>query len=124
MADMCCKIMAAYYLSSEGHPCGKPAKVQREGKWYCGKHDPVKVAERQARVDTKYKAEVKDQEAFYAAKRLKDAKAEAFDEIVEALTNLLRVDDDWHGAVNSEMATAREDARAALARAREIKGAK
>lgn len=33
----------------------------------------------------------------------------------EALRELLRVDDDWHGAVNSEMAAARHAARAALA---------
>ena len=36
-----------------------------------------------------------------------------------ALEELLRVDDEWHGAVNSEMAQARSQARAALAQARE-----
>jgi hypothetical protein len=35
-----------------------------------------------------------------------------------ALEELLRVDDDWHGSVNSEMAGARKAARAALAIAR------
>lgn len=28
------------------HPCGKLAKVERNGKWYCGLHDPVPKAER------------------------------------------------------------------------------
>ncbi len=37
-------------------------------------------------------------------------------ELIEALTELLRVDDDWHGAVNSEMASARSIARAVLAK--------
>lgn len=27
-------------------PCGKTAKFEREGKWYCGTHDPVKREEK------------------------------------------------------------------------------
>lgn len=38
------------------------------------------------------------------------------DELAAALRELLRVDDDWHGAINSEMAGGRKAARAALAR--------
>ena len=41
--------------------------------------------------------------------------------LVEALEGLLRVDDEWHGAVNSEMAHARSKARTALA---SVKGEK
>ena len=51
------------------------------------------------------------------AARIRDARAAAFPAIVEALRELLRVDDDWHGSVNSEMATARNRSRAALAQA-------
>jgi hypothetical protein len=29
-----------------GHPCGRTAKVERDGKWYCGIHDPVAQAKR------------------------------------------------------------------------------
>ena len=36
------------------------------------------------------------------------------DALAAALKELLRVDDDWHGAVNSEMAHARSQARIAL----------
>ncbi len=38
-------------------------------------------------------------------------------ELAEALKELLRVDDAWHGAVNSEMSHARSMARAALKKA-------
>lgn len=33
------------------YACGKTAKVEREGKWYCGTHDPVAVSARQAKRD-------------------------------------------------------------------------
>lgn len=36
------------------YPCSKNAKVERDGKWYCGTHDPVKVAERKAKRDAVY----------------------------------------------------------------------
>ena len=38
------------------------------------------------------------------------------DELLAALRDLLRVDDEWHGSVNSEMAAARSKARAILAK--------
>lgn len=37
--------------------------------------------------------------------------------MLEALKELLRVDDEWHGSVNSEMAHARNQARAAIEKA-------
>lgn len=39
-------------------------------------------------------------------------------DLLAALVCLLRVDDEWHGSVNSEMAEARQSARAAIAKAR------
>ncbi len=39
-------------------------------------------------------------------------------ELVAALSTLLRVDDEWHGSVNSKMAMARHAARIALAKHR------
>ena len=41
------------------HACGKTAKVQRDGKWYCGIHDPEKVAERRKKQDDKWHAGMK-----------------------------------------------------------------
>ena len=39
---------------------------------------------------------------------------ERYREALEALRELLRVDDEWHASVNSEMSTARNKARAVL----------
>lgn len=39
----------------------------------------------------------------------------AHEALVAALTELLRVDDEWHGSVNSQMSHARSQARAAIA---------
>lgn len=32
-------------------PCVNAGKVERDGRWYCGIHDPVKVAARKAKRD-------------------------------------------------------------------------
>jgi len=37
--DVCCAVMVNLFGSQ---PCGKPAKVVRDGKPYCGVHDPVR----------------------------------------------------------------------------------
>jgi hypothetical protein len=49
--------------------CENKVNVERDGKPYCGTHDPVKVAARRAKKDEKYRAEreTKD-EIFEAAK--------------------------------------------------------
>ena len=39
-------------------PCGRPAKVERDGSWYCGTHDPVKRKEREDRRQARWDAEV------------------------------------------------------------------
>ena len=31
------------------HACGATASIERNGKWYCKRHDPIAVAERDAK---------------------------------------------------------------------------
>lgn len=38
------------------HGCTKPAKVEREGRWYCIIHDPLRVAKKDAERAAKYEA--------------------------------------------------------------------
>lgn len=38
------------------YPCGSNATVERDGKWYCGRHDPVAVKARQEKAHAKYEA--------------------------------------------------------------------
>ncbi len=37
--------------------CGKPAKIERDGKWYCGIHDPEKRRLKIQAQDAKWQAE-------------------------------------------------------------------
>lgn len=89
----CCARVHASGGYVRGHQCGKAAKVVRDGKPYCGLHDPVAVKERRA----KSYAEWKEREA---AKSAASAKAEAaraemarragcFDDLLAALEELL-----------------------------------
>jgi uncharacterized Zn finger protein (UPF0148 family) len=55
-------------------PCANNSKVERDGKFYCGVHDPVKVAERQARHDRARLAQRKA-EAYEATRQLRARKA-------------------------------------------------
>lgn len=70
-------------------PCANPAKVIRDGKPYCGVHDPVKV---KARWEQK-SAEWKEQAATKDAARAKadadsaerDRRADCYDDLLDAL---------------------------------------
>ena len=43
--------------ASYQYPCKNPTKVEIDGKWYCGTHDPVKVQERRDKRNELYNAE-------------------------------------------------------------------
>lgn len=49
MGERCSATVYSRDAWLRGHPCAKPAKVERDGKWYCGVHDPAAKAERDAK---------------------------------------------------------------------------
>lgn len=53
-------------------PCGKTAKFERDGEWYCGIHDPVRVEERRK---ARYEADLARWDAECAARKEKEAAA-------------------------------------------------
>src|SRR4051812_8790364 len=59
------------------HPCQKAAKIEREGKWYCGTHDPVAKKKRdettRARWQAKFEADVNRDRIRSHAPQLLDA---------------------------------------------------
>lgn len=71
------------------HQCSKNAKVERNGKHYCGIHDPVARAEKNAAKESAYLAECAAKELAQAT--AKEARAEierraaCYDELLEAL---------------------------------------
>ena len=87
------------------HKCGNKGKVQVDGKWYCGIHDPAKIAERDARHKAKYDAEMdkwrKERRAFHC-----------FDELVAVIEDGINrgiFDDRWLAKANAILAKARGD---------------
>ncbi len=43
-------------LRGVAFPCPAAGKIERDGKWYCGIHDPVAIAERAAKREAKRKS--------------------------------------------------------------------
>ena len=84
----CCK-RVFHGRSFTGHPCGKPAKIEHDGKTYCGIHDPVRLKECND-------AKVASERAHWARQREQNERAMVivtenerrlalFDEMLEAL---------------------------------------
>ena len=48
------------------HQCSRKGKFERDGKWYCGQHDPVKVAERRKKADVKWRAKMTIEDLKYS----------------------------------------------------------
>ncbi len=78
MSEVCCKVV--WDGAWRSHHCGKPAKLEVDGKWYCGVHNPNKPPT---------KAQIAAEENFKA--RLKRNRVHAAsDDLLEALINLER----------------------------------
>ena len=64
-----------------GYRCHHEARIKRDGKWYCGIHDPgkkaPKIAERNARWDAEHEANRKKMRLIASASALLEA-LEAF----------------------------------------------
>lgn len=92
-------------------PCGKPAKVDHDGKRYCGIHDPVKKAKKRADRDAKWDSK---REREHGERQMSNAAPALY----AALEALIEMHDAHHGSVCSEEARTRSKARAALLSAR------
>lgn len=55
--NTCCGRSYAGYKFGRSGTCGKKAKFERDGKWYCGIHDPVAVSSRVKALDDKWIAD-------------------------------------------------------------------
>lgn len=51
------------------YPCSRTAKVERNGKWYCGQHDPEAVKRRQEKSEQRWN----EKQTEEAAARIKSA---------------------------------------------------
>ena len=75
-----------------GHPCGRPASVERAGKWWCTQHDPEAVkARREARDrarDEQWAAERAERERQAAHRAERERLADAAEGLLTALRKL------------------------------------
>lgn len=69
----CCKRIHGSGRIFRGVPCSKPAKVNREGQWYCSIHDPVRIEEKAVVKDAFWKKEW-DRRALIDAQKKRNGK--------------------------------------------------
>lgn len=118
----------------KGDPCGKSAKVERDGKWYCGTHGPVRVEERRkARREAglaRYEAERAAHRAKLASAAEQKRRADCYDDLLAALEGLVDyVFDDVTACnglkcrePNCESCSGEEEARAVVQEAHAAEG--
>ena len=97
------------------YQCGKTAKKEHNGKWYCGTHHPDAVQTRRDKADEKYNKWSAEQSAKFA-KQARDAKrAELFQDLVNALSELYAVTPSTAPGIGLEGAKERHAAACKLA---------
>lgn len=52
------KCQARVWSGFQMYDCSKKSKVERDGKWYCGTHDPVRVKEKKDARSAKWDADM------------------------------------------------------------------
>jgi hypothetical protein len=110
-AKCCHKVWAGVF---NPYPCGNKAKVVRDGKFYCGRHDPVAVNEKRAAKNAAWNAKfnasqqaAKDAKARQAALELDAARYRLLRRgqqwsVINGIGDVLRADD-LDAAVDAEM---------------------
>lgn len=112
------------------HQCSKSGKIERDGKWYCGTHDPVRVKEnreeRDRKWDERFRAQRADREQRERDEAEQKRRDDLFPELLEQLEKLLgmfesEIHNEYDGtsALESRLSEA-DEARAAIAKARRI----
>ena len=93
-AKTCCASTWSGYWNK---PCRNIGKVERDGKWYCGIHDPAAVKKKQDARNAAYEAGRKEWQAGIdaqvKARNELARRAACFDDLLEALKGVLRVAD-------------------------------
>ncbi len=70
--------------------CESPATVERDGKWFCWRHDPVRLDEEAAAARAKRKAEMEQEEADQKRRwRVRDAGLRVIDDATLAAVERL-----------------------------------
>ena len=115
------------YSQHSFYGCSSKPKVERDGKHYCGIHDPVRIAEKHATRNAKWEAENKAKElvrAQNAATRKEiERRAEVYDDLIRELEIIADADPaKWDEDMRGQFREwAQNRARAAIAAATEAR---
>ena len=75
------------------HQCSKSGKIERDGKWYCGTHDPVRIKEKREERGRKwserFRAQREDGEQRERDEAEQKRRADLFTELLSALDGIL-----------------------------------
>ena len=98
-----------------GYACGKPAKVEVDGKWFCGIHNPARIETRRAAQEIKWEAKRVEMGAKFALAKKREHLADCAPALLAALQ--LVAGDEWGSMSGVEMDDALSKARAAIKQA-------
>lgn len=103
------------------YTCGKTAKVERDGKHYCGIHDPVRLAEKRRRNQKAWDAEYEAKKKKFTEEKARadeqKRRADCFSDLLQALQIYQHIVES--GGVESDLKSAYENASAAIKKATE-----
>ena len=112
------------------YQCSKSGKIERDGRWYCGTHDPVRIKEKREESARKWSERFRAQRSASEQREKDEAeqkrRADLFPGLLEQLEKMLRMFEaeihngyDGTSALESRLAEA-DESRAAIAKARGI----
>ena len=110
------------------YQCSKSGKIERDGRWYCGTHDPVRIKEKREESTRKWSERFRAQRSASEQREKDEAeqkrRADLFPELLEQLEKLLgmfesEIHNEYDGtsALESRLAEA-DEARVAITKAR------
>jgi hypothetical protein len=77
----CCERVWSKDRWPRQYDCQKRATVERDGKHYCGTHDPEAVKRRNAKAEAKCAVRIAEMDARFAARVERERRADAFEEL-------------------------------------------
>jgi len=124
-AKKCSKRISGGFHS---YQCSKSGKIERDGRWYCGTHDPVRIKEKREESARKWREMFRAQRSASEQREKDEAeqkrRADLFPELLEQLEKLLgmfesEIHNEYDGtsALDSRLSEA-DEARAAITKAR------
>lgn len=113
----CCVIMPSKFMWSNGSRCTRKAKVERDGKHYCGVHDPVRLKTAQNERDAIYREQSRERQRIYRLQNAAPDLLEALEQLLNQFDSEIHNEYDGTGMLNDRLSEANH-ARRVIAKAK------